>query len=154
MGGMATFTDMRGAVCVVALVALWGAVCMGADVEVVNGSSFGTSGSVPVENVARPVKGSTEYLQLFVEETRWYNDIVLGWWLPRSVRDAIPHTLQTWLRNYVSGLVLYFTSGGLWCLYIYSWKAEHFFPAGQSVGFHIWSCRVGVRCLVSVWHLG
>ncbi|KAG0582992.1 hypothetical protein M758_3G103300 [Ceratodon purpureus] len=121
---------MRGAVCMVALVAVWGVVCMGADVEVVNGSSYATSGAVPGENVVPLVKGSPEYLQLFVEETRWYNDIVLGWWLPRSVRDAIPHTLQTWLRNYLAGLLLYFSSGGLWCLYIYSWKGEHFFPAG------------------------
>ena len=132
---------MRGAVCAAVLVAVCGvlcmaadcgSVCMAADVEVVNGSSFGASGAVPVENVERPVKGSPEYLQLFLDETTWYNDIVLGWWLPLSVRDAMPHTLQTWLRNYVAGLLVYFSSGGLWCLYIYSWKADHFFPAGQS----------------------
>lgn len=123
---------MAHAVCVgVVLCCAWAVVCMGADVEVVNGSSFGASGAVAVGSVERPVKGSAEYLQLFVEETRWYNDLVLGWWMPVSVREAIPNTLQTWLRNYVAGLLVYFISGGLWCLYIYSWKADHFFPTGQ-----------------------
>ena len=78
----------------------------------------------------RAVKGSAEYLELFVEETSWYNDLVLGLWLPTSVRMHMPHILETWLRNYVAGIIVYFASGGLWCLYIYKWKKDFFFPAG------------------------
>jgi lathosterol oxidase len=42
--------------------------------------------------------------------------------------------LQTWLRNYVAGIIVYFVSGGLWSLYVYSWKGDVFFPAGDIPG--------------------
>lgn len=109
-------------------------LCMSADVDAVNRSTLGgaVTSEIGSERAAvAPVKGSPEYLRLFVEETTWYNDLVLGPWLPVSVREKIPHTLQTWLRNYVAGLILYFVSGGLWCLYVYTWKGEVFFPAGE-----------------------
>ncbi|KAJ7542064.1 hypothetical protein O6H91_10G087700 [Diphasiastrum complanatum] len=75
------------------------------------------------------------YLELFVAETEWYNDIVLGPLLPKSVRLVIPHILQTWLRNYLAGLLVYFATGGLWCLYIYHWKAPFLFPDGNIPGW-------------------
>lgn len=138
---MAT-APMRGVLwVVVTMVVLCVPLCMSADVEVVNASTLGSLGLGSAEEKSRPVKGSPEYLQLFVEETTWYNDLVLGFWLPVSVRDAIPHTLQTWLRNYVAGLILYFVSGGLWCLYVYRWKSDVFFPAGEQQGIR-WHDRI------------
>jgi lathosterol oxidase len=103
---------------------------MSADVEVVNASTRGLSSSSLADTDSVLIKGSPEYLQLFLEETKWYNDLVLGFWLPDSVRNAIPHNLQTWLRNYVAGCLLYFLSGGLWSLYVYTWKGDVFFPTG------------------------
>eukprot|EP00897_Mesotaenium_endlicherianum_P001095 jgi/Mesen1/10987/ME000097S10565 len=70
-------------------------------------------------------KGSKDYLQLFVAETQFYNDLVL-FFLPKSLKDKIPHTGQTWLRNYVAGMFVYFATGGLWCWTIY--RNEYFLP--------------------------
>ncbi len=78
-------------------------------------------------------RSKEEYLRLFVEETQWYNDLVLGLWMPSRWRDKMPHTLQTLLRNYVAGLVVYFMSGGLWCWYVYKLKGHFFFPNGKLV---------------------
>jgi hypothetical protein len=81
----------------------------------------------------RSSRNKEEYLRLFVEETQWYNDLVLGVWMPSRWRDKMPHTLQTFLRNYVAGLVVYFMSGGLWCWYVYKLKGHFFFPNGKLV---------------------
>ncbi len=81
--------------------------------------------------VRRRRRSKEEYLRLFVEETQWYNDLVLGLWMPSRWRDKMPHTLQTLLRNYVAGLVVYFMSGGLWCWYVYKLKGHFFFPNGE-----------------------
>jgi hypothetical protein len=82
--------------------------------------------------VRRRRRSKEEYLRLFVEETQWYNDLVLGLWMPSRWRDKMPHTLQTFLRNYVAGLVVYFMSGALWCWYVYKLKGHHFFPNGKA----------------------
>ncbi|EFJ12106.1 hypothetical protein SELMODRAFT_182646 [Selaginella moellendorffii] len=67
-------------------------------------------------------------LRLFLEETAWYNHLVLR---PLALHfDSMPHALRTWLRNYIAGLIVYFLSGGLWCLYIYWWKPRIYFPNG------------------------
>lgn len=71
-----------------------------------------------------------EYLQLFVKETSFYNQIVLGSLLPQSLWNPLPHVLQTWLRNYIGGVLLYLLSGGLWALYIYYWKRNLYLPKG------------------------
>lgn len=71
-----------------------------------------------------------EYLQLFVKETSFYNQIVLGSLVPQSLWNPLPHVLQTWLRNYIGGVLLYLLSGGLWALYIYYWKRNHYLPKG------------------------
>eukprot|EP00271_Cylindrocystis_brebissonii_P003660 TRINITY_DN14861_c0_g1_i1.p1 TRINITY_DN14861_c0_g1~~TRINITY_DN14861_c0_g1_i1.p1 ORF type:complete len:345 (-),score=30.28 TRINITY_DN14861_c0_g1_i1:607-1641(-) len=73
---------------------------------------------------------SPEYLDLFVAETQLYNDIVLSF-LPLKLRQSLPHVAQTWLRNYVAGTLVYFATGGLWCLYIYQFRASWFFPTGE-----------------------
>ena len=124
---------VMGMVVVVVMMMVFGMAMAGSGER--NVSSSSCSSSVADGAVAgRAVKGSAEYLELFVEETSWYNDLVLGLWLPSSVRMRMPHILETWLRNYVAGIIVYFASGGLWCLYIYKWKKDFFFPAGWSVG--------------------
>lgn len=75
-------------------------------------------------------EGMEEYLQLFVKETSFYNQIVLGSLLPQSLWNPLPHVLQTWLRNYIGGVLLYLLSGGLWALYIYYWKRNLYLPKG------------------------
>jgi len=74
--------------------------------------------------------GST-YLGLFVDETALYNRIVLGSLLPSSAWDPLPHFLQTWMRNYIGGTLVYFLSGFLWCFYIYYWKRNFYVPKGM-----------------------
>lgn len=69
-----------------------------------------------------------DYLQLFVEETSFYNRIVLGSLLPDAFWKPLPHICQTWLRNYIGGVLVYFLSGGLWCFYIYYWKRHLYLP--------------------------
>ena len=74
-------------------------------------------------------KGSPEYLQLFVEETQFYNDLVL-FFVPVTYRHSLPHVVQTWFRNYIAGSTLYFVAGSLWCLYIYQIRGSQFFAPG------------------------
>lgn len=69
-----------------------------------------------------------ESLQLFLDETRFYNQIVLGNLLPSHLYQPLPHFLQTWLRNYIGGNLLYFVSGFLWCFYIYYLKPNVYLP--------------------------
>ncbi|GJP56380.1 hypothetical protein CLOM_g15445 [Closterium sp. NIES-68] len=63
--------------------------------------------------------GSQEYFNLFVEETTFYNHLVLSF-LPSSFVASLPHFPQTWLRNYVAGCLLYLIGSGLWSLVVYS----------------------------------
>ncbi|KAL8171531.1 hypothetical protein V2J09_023335 [Rumex salicifolius] len=71
---------------------------------------------------------TAEYLAQFVEETSFYNRIVLGSTLPAKVWAPLPHFAQTWLRNYIGGSILYLISGLLWCLYIYYLKRNVYIP--------------------------
>ena len=73
---------------------------------------------------------NSEYSRLFGEDTDLYNRIVLGALLPHSVWGPLPRFLQTWLRNYLGGVLLYLLSGLLWCLYIYYWKRNVHVPKG------------------------
>ncbi|RID81287.1 hypothetical protein BRARA_A03878 [Brassica rapa] len=68
------------------------------------------------------------YLMQFVDETSFYNWIVLSHLLPSTLWDPLPHFLQTWLRNYLAGTLLYFISGFLWCFYIYYLKLNVYLP--------------------------
>jgi hypothetical protein len=106
--------------------------------SVVFNGSLGLVGEEKVSSSAvnrrrRRSRSKEEYLRLFVDETQWYNDLVLGLWMPSRWRDKMPHTLQTFLRNYVAGLLVYFISGGLWCWYVYKLKGHFFFPNGKLV---------------------
>nr|GLL19268.1 delta(7)-sterol-C5(6)-desaturase-like [Ipomoea trifida] len=71
-----------------------------------------------------------DYLKLFVEETSFYNRVVLGAFLPENVwgPGGLPHFLQGWLRCYIGGTLLYLLSGVLWCFYIYYFKRHLYFP--------------------------
>ncbi|KDO59068.1 hypothetical protein CISIN_1g0227402mg, partial [Citrus sinensis] len=69
-----------------------------------------------------------DYLQLFVDETTLYNRIVLANLLPSKWWDPLPHVLQTWLRNYIAGTLLYLVSGLLWCFYVYYLKRNVYVP--------------------------
>nr|VDC92331.1 unnamed protein product [Brassica oleracea] len=69
-----------------------------------------------------------EFLTQFVEETTFYNRIILSHLLPANLWEPLPHFLQTWLRNYLAGNLLYFISGFLWCFYIYYLKLNVYFP--------------------------
>ncbi|ESQ49856.1 hypothetical protein EUTSA_v10021274mg [Eutrema salsugineum] len=68
------------------------------------------------------------YLMQFVDETSFYNRIVLSHLLPSNLWDPLPHFFQTWLRNYLAGTLLYFISGFLWCFYIYYLKLNVYLP--------------------------
>ena len=74
----------------------------------------------------------SEYGQLFVEDTELYNRIVLGTFLPQGAWAPLPRFFQTWLRNYIGGVLLYLISGLLWCFYIYYWKRNVYVPKGIS----------------------
>lgn len=78
---------------------------------------------------------NSEYSRLFVEDTDLYNRIVLGTLLPHFVWGPLPHFLQTWLRNYLGGVLLYLLSGLLWCFYIYYWKRNVYVPKGFTLSF-------------------
>ncbi|KAK6152869.1 hypothetical protein DH2020_012508 [Rehmannia glutinosa] len=69
-----------------------------------------------------------EQLKLFVEETSWYNDIVLGSMSPGKWWELLPHLYREWLRNTIAGTLLYLVSSGLWCFYIYYLKRNVYFP--------------------------
>ncbi|KAJ6936205.1 hypothetical protein NC652_011060 [Populus alba x Populus x berolinensis] len=69
-----------------------------------------------------------KYLQEFLADTSMFNSIVLGHLLPSSWWVTLPHFLQTWLRNYIAGTLLYFISGFLWCFYIYYLKRNVYVP--------------------------
>ncbi|XP_011021269.1 PREDICTED: delta(7)-sterol-C5(6)-desaturase-like [Populus euphratica] len=69
-----------------------------------------------------------KYWQQFLDETTTFNNIVLRHFLPSSWWVTLPHFLQSWLRNFVAGTLLYFISGLLWCFYIYYLKRNVYVP--------------------------
>ncbi|KMT18571.1 hypothetical protein BVRB_2g027040 [Beta vulgaris subsp. vulgaris] len=69
-----------------------------------------------------------EYKALFVQETSFYNHIVLGCFFPPATGEYFSHFIQTWLRNYIAGVLLYLVSGLLWCFVIYYWKRNLYIP--------------------------
>ncbi|KAJ7975754.1 delta(7)-sterol-C5(6)-desaturase-like, partial [Quillaja saponaria] len=71
---------------------------------------------------------SSEYLQLFVDETYFYNSILLSTLLPERLWVPLPRVLQSWLRNTIGGTILYLLSGFFWCFYIYYWERNVYVP--------------------------
>ncbi|KAF2577153.1 hypothetical protein F2Q68_00002565 [Brassica cretica] len=68
------------------------------------------------------------FLTQFVDETTFYNRIVLSHLLPANLWEPLPRFLQTWLRSYLTGNLFYFISGFLWCFYIYYLKRNVYIP--------------------------
>jgi lathosterol oxidase len=99
-----------------------------------------------------------KYWQQFLDETTMFNNIVLRHLLPSSWWVTLPHFLQTWLRNFVAGTLLYFISGLLWCFYIYYLKRNVYVPKGN--GHISFSCLMfflmwdGFCSLVEFMNLG
>ncbi|RZS06593.1 hypothetical protein BHM03_00037279 [Ensete ventricosum] len=69
-----------------------------------------------------------EHLRRIVEETDWYNGIVLDAVVPGGAWKRLPRPLQSWLRNYIGVTALYLVSGFLWCFYIYYLKRNVYVP--------------------------
>uniref|UniRef100_M4CA25 Fatty acid hydroxylase domain-containing protein n=1 Tax=Brassica campestris TaxID=3711 RepID=M4CA25_BRACM len=68
------------------------------------------------------------FLTQFVDETTFYNRIVLSHLLPANLWEPLPRFLQTWLRSYLTGNLFYFISAFLWCFYIYYLKRNVYIP--------------------------
>nr|XP_043639096.1 delta(7)-sterol-C5(6)-desaturase-like [Erigeron canadensis] len=66
------------------------------------------------------------YLQLFVNESAMANRIVLGTLLPAKIWEPLPHFVQTCLRNYTAGTIVYFITSFLWSFYLYVYKYNVF----------------------------
>ncbi|EPS58407.1 hypothetical protein M569_16408, partial [Genlisea aurea] len=64
----------------------------------------------------------------FAEETSWYNDAVLGTFLPEAWWKPLPHFLRGVARNYVAGLILYLVSGTFFSFVVYRWNRAVSFP--------------------------
>jgi len=73
---------------------------------------------------------TTDNCRFFIEDTNMYNRIVLGTLLPQYLWVLLPRFFQTWLRNYIGGVLLYFISGFLWSFYVYHWKQNVYVPKG------------------------
>lgn len=91
-----------------------------------------------------------DYLQLFVDETTLYNRIVLANLLPSKWWDPLPHVLQTWLRNYIAGTLLYLVSGLLWCFYVYYLKRNVYVPKGN---VHFYYYFILLKCVVNAFQI-
>lgn len=78
-----------------------------------------------------PAKPRDVVLAELREENDWKNDLILGWWLPADWRDAMPRPVQTWLRNYVVSLAIYFSVAGLWAYYVYFAFGDRLFEQGK-----------------------
>ena len=78
----------------------------------------------------------------FLAENRWRNEIIL----PEMVREFLPHTMQTHLRNFLAGTVLYQVVGLLWCLVIYGCGRHRFFgnrgiPSIEDMWKQMWASQ-------------
>lgn len=93
-------------------------------------AEFNQSASTTETRLAVPPKGSPEYLALFRTEVQEYNDLILKPLLPETLRSKISHELQIYVRNLLSGIALYYVTGGLWCVYVYGIMGKKFFPSG------------------------
>lgn len=71
-----------------------------------------------------PEKNNDPVLREFYEWNEWKTSL----FLPKVVRDALPHVAAIWLRNYVAIHIVYFGIGALWAAVIYWWKVDNFFP--------------------------
>ncbi|KAL9230091.1 hypothetical protein vseg_005483 [Gypsophila vaccaria] len=73
-------------------------------------------------------RSEEEYRALFLIETNFYNDVVLGTFLPPAMWVKLPHFFQTWVRNFISGSIVYLVPGLLWSFVIYYWRRNLYIP--------------------------
>jgi len=95
---------------------------------------------------------TTDYRRFFIEDTNMYNHIVLGNLLPQYLWVPLPRFFQTWLRNYVAAVVLYFISGFLWSFYIYYWKRNVYLPKGSFIYSYFFDKIYLFICLFFYYH--
>ncbi|KAL9269178.1 Delta(7)-sterol-C5(6)-desaturase-like protein [Drosera capensis] len=91
-------------------------------------------------------------LHLFLEETAFYNRILLGSLFPSELWTPIPHFLQSWLRNYIGGVLLYLLSGSLWCFYIYYLKRNVYVPKDCIPSRRGMLLQIGVAMKAMPWY--
>ena len=84
-----------------------------------------------VESVMKyPTYAATENLRRIYGENVWKNDLVL-WVLPDEWRSALPHVVQSWLRNWILATALYFVVGGVWAYYCYYCFGDSLYSPGH-----------------------
>ncbi|KAJ4818177.1 Delta(7)-sterol-C5(6)-desaturase [Rhynchospora pubera] len=108
--------------------------------------------SFSLSPISRMAEASTEYLKLFVAETTWYNEIVLGSIVPGDAWRRLPHFFQSWLRNFLGGTLVYFLSGFLWCLVIYYWKRNVYVPKDAIPTNHAMYLQIIVAMKAMPWY--
>ncbi|GBG73803.1 hypothetical protein CBR_g17142 [Chara braunii] len=77
-----------------------------------------------------PPYGSPEYLAIFVQMNAKHNRWILSPFIPQKTLQCIPHPLQSWMRNLLSGTAMYFILSGLWSWYVYVVRGHVYFPDG------------------------
>ena len=59
----------------------------------------------------------------------------------------MPRTVESWLRNWIACMAMYYTVGALWAYYIYWCYGNVFFGPGKMPGIEdVWS-QIQVRAL-------
>ncbi|XP_020205915.1 delta(7)-sterol-C5(6)-desaturase [Cajanus cajan] len=99
-----------------------------------------------------PTTSLSDFGRLFAEDTELYNRIVLGCLLPQCVWAPLPHFLQTWLRNYVGGVLLYLLSGFFWCFYIYYFKRNVYVPKDAIPSRRAMLLQISVAMKAMPWY--
>lgn len=93
-------------------------------------------------------------LSPFLAETTFYNRVVLGVLLrlPEGIWGDLPHFLQTWLRNYIGGVLIYLASGFAWCFYIYYWKRNVYVPKDAIPAKYAMMLQISVAMKAMPWY--
>lgn len=75
-----------------------------------------------------------ERLRLLKEENEFLNSLIVGL-LPQQLVGQLPHFYQTWLRNYVATMFVYFGVCGAWCYYAYWCFGKELYKPGTIPAF-------------------
>ncbi|KAH7850886.1 hypothetical protein Vadar_004192 [Vaccinium darrowii] len=95
---------------------------------------------------------NSSYTNPFLDETSFFNRIVLGASLPTRMWDPLPHVLQTWLRNYIAAVFIYFVSGFFWCFYIYYLKHNVYLPKDAIPSRQAMLLQISVAMKAMPWY--
>ncbi|XP_054787917.1 delta(7)-sterol-C5(6)-desaturase-like [Prosopis cineraria] len=102
--------------------------------------------------MAPPMDGPSDYRQLFVDDADFYNRLLLGTLLPDCVWVPLPRFFQTWLRNYIGGVLVYLLSGFFWCFYIYYWKRNVYVPTDAIPSRKAMLLQISVAMKAMPWY--